>query len=175
MLEKEERKRSRVTPWNVHEGYKARRNKEDMENYYVYSKENGFGAVSSKPQKLPLIKIVKTMEEAEKVLKNYLVYGYKERKKREKYHYGIVVGKANDTKLKAIECVEYNADFHYELYDLDIDINQNNVKDIESSYCHILSDEANVEVLEQETDGFNNYHVGVWWNHNMNQGSPIDE
>lgn len=140
-------------------------------SYYLYKKEDSFCAVSDKPQPMPIIQIVQTLEQAEIMLKNYLINGRDNIIKHEKYHYGMVIGKVNDTVLKCVECIEYKYDFNYGKYNLNIQLDNDNIKNL--PYVEVLSDEANVSILEKETKGFINYNIGIWWHHNRRQGSPI--
>lgn len=139
--------------------------------YYVYQKENKLPCVTVVAQDMPLIKITETLENAENALKAYLSVINKVLI-REKYHYGYVIGKVDNTNLKCIECVEYDHDFNPLEYDLGYGLNKNNIDLLKHKI--VLSDETNVEVLEEETKAFELLDILIWWDYNMKHGSPIN-
>lgn len=144
--------------------------------YYIYlSIENTIpkAFVTVKPQNAPLIKICETWDEVQCAYEEFQNCGRKflanNTNYNLKYAYGLVIGKEGKETLKCIECVEFNHRYGHDYGFLGL--KKEYIELLPSKI--ILTTETNVEVLEEETNYFQNMDIYIWWNPNsFKQQSP---
>jgi hypothetical protein len=129
---------------------------------YIYETGNGLGAVATVPKNLVLIDITEDRDEALEILKKYIVSNITGNAYDNRYNYGIVVGKINNTTLKCVPCVRY----------FSIIGKEEIVRKL--PFVEVYTNDTNLEVLTEATDNFSNLDIGIWWLDNGNQCSPTE-
>lgn len=137
--------------------------------FYIYlSKENMIPSafVTVEPRNAPLIKICETWDEVESAYEEFQNHGRKFLANNTihnlKYEYGLVIGKEGKETLKCIECVEFNHKYRHD-YGF-WGLKKEYIELLPSKI--ILTTETNVEVLEEDTNCFQNMDIYIWWNPN---------